>query len=341
MADKEKSRGRKTRMRALFVLEYLNSHVGKVVSASDIMEAFLEKYPFDYKEDSTSMNKYIYEDVHALQQFGYKVKILRGHGILMDTRSDGMTPTEVELIGTVISRSKMLAKKDKEALQDRLTGRFGVKSSGRTNIETLYKAIGEHDEKGCPIHPQMISFDYLIQEETVRLDFVSSLPRKSIEIKIVPLAVILPDATHSYSVLLGVDLKEKKVKPFRIDRMSKISPEGNYDKATLAGILAHQKVGATSAKETPLTVRVEILKQLLGWFIEQYGMPYTQNNNPANDETVLAEYHLSPDKVKTLFDFISRKKMVRLVGHQEAKEHYRNYLRAQIQRYNDMLDECK
>lgn len=337
-------RGIKTRMRTLFVLEYLNRYVGKVVSAADIMDAFLDKYPLDYKEDSISMNKYIYDDVHSLIEFGYDVEILRGHGIRMNTRKDGMTPMEIELIEMAINSSPMLAKRDKKALRYRITGSIGDKVSGRTiadNIEWIKEAIGMRDRKGCPIHPKVISFDYLIQEETVRMEYVTVLPRKSLEVRTVPMAIFLPDTTHIYATLLGVDLEKKKLISYRIDRISKIRIVGDYDSAMLDAILTREEAKAAAAKEKPIKIRVEILKPLLGWFIDHYGKPNTQNNSPDNDEAVIAEYYLAPKQMKKLFDFISENKVVKIVGTPTAKEHYREYLRAKIQRYSDMIDEYK
>lgn len=338
-------RGIKTRMRTLFVLEYLNRYVGKVVSAADIMDAFLDKYPLDYKEDSISMNKYIYDDVHSLIEFGYDVEILRGHGIRMNTRKDGMTPMEIELIEMAINSSPMLAKRDKKALRYRITGSIGDKVSGRTiadNIEWIREAIGYVDSSKCPLHPKYVSFDYIVQEETEAMEYVSVLPSKTVNMKVVAYGLQLPNGKTPYAYFWGVNTVHRKIASYRIDRMSNIRVREKCEAKELKTIIKEEMDRASRRSAKKATVKIITHKAMIKWAVSSFGMPERQNNNPDNDEAVVLEYRMADLERVRLFNYIAENpNRVELSGPPAARQEYREFLRKKIQRYADMIDEYK
>ena len=224
------ARSSNQKMKQLYLLKILSEKTDEnhCMSAQALIEE-LARY------DISAERKSIYDDINCLIQFGYdivNVKARTGGGYYLASRDFELA--ELKLLVDAVQASRFITrKKSRELISkiEKLAGPYEAKKlqrqvlvAGRikTDNESIYYNVDE-------IHKAIqsnVQITFLYLEWTVKKELK---PRKEGQkYQVSPLALTWKDENY---YLIAYDDKEKKIKHFRVDKMSRIT--GVEDKERL------------------------------------------------------------------------------------------------------------
>lgn len=325
MPNKKSIAGRpNNRIRILFVEDYFRHNVGRWVKTSDIVKALLTEYPAEYTGNAEGLYKYIYEDIKTLnERYGGIIESIRGKGYRIVERMDGITETELNLIRSLILKSKRLTRKDKESIVNKLFLEYVSIPEERTTAENIDWII----DRCLKDEPMIISFDYRVQEATKDMDFLSGLKDKYERFKVMPMHL-------QEDILLAYDTINGHLDTFYVSRMKKLRVETEHLREEIFNeymnrINDDDKEYIDSYRL--ITFRVE--KRIVPELIKDIGHPDSQHNDPTDENMCIMQIKIPKQYTYELFDRAVVNRMFTIISPDEVIEEYKAYLQEEIDKY--------
>ena len=315
-----------TRLRLLSILKYLseNSDEEHIAKMEDI-QSYLSSLGI------SAERRAVYDDIHALADFGYDIVFLKGARFGYYMRSRAFENPELKLLVDSIQSSRFITERKTIALirkiaslgstyeakdlqrQVYVSGR--VKSMNESvyyNVDSLSSAINE----GTAVTFRY--FDYDTKGEKVY--------RQDGELYTVSPFALIWDNENYY--LLGYDEPAEMMKHFRVDKMDRIShldrrrKGSRYFKASDLSRYSVMHFGMYHGET--VRVRMRFHNRLSGPVIDRFGKEITMIPYGDDSFTVEAEIAVSPVFFSWMFSFGTD---AEILGPESVREEAAGYLK--------------